>query len=231
MALYYLDWYAVKYFEGGHPSKSANKGPSSYLKDYIVNEQEVGVKGAYILYQTKSGKPEVWEDVPQYLKYYEFADELVTPILSINNSPRILCICQWPAYESITKILSMHNINSQYLVSVFHPQYIDDFSGKDLSQFDAVFLIDYKYKNRSSAFSKLSAYVENGGKVFIDTGTEVAESKSGNLPTFFPFRDSRRDGLGGEWNLESIDDPIFVCIDFEEFSPPLYNENDWKFSY
>lgn len=231
MAFYYLDWYAVKYFEGGHLSKSPNKAPSSYLTDAIVEEKEVEARGALMLYQTKSGKPEIWEDVPQYLKYYQFKGELVTPILSVSNAPSVLCFCEWPAYESFTKIFAMNNINSQVLVTVFSPENIDEISASDLSRFDAIFLIDYNYKNKHRAFSNLLTYAEKGGKVFIDTGSEVTESTSSNLPEIFPFRLGERAGLGKSWNLEASSDSVFEDIDFEAFSPPIYNEYEWKFSY
>lgn len=231
MALYYLDWYAVRYLEGGRLSKSPNKGVSSYLQDTIEHTQDVAVKGAYILYQTESGKPEVWEHVPQYLKYYQFRDELVTPILSLNNSPAVLCFCNWPAYESVTKVLAMHNMSSQFLVTVFYPEAIDSLPVQDLSHFDAVLLIDYTYRSKDRAFSTLTKYVENGGRLFIDTGSEVAESTAEYLPEMFPFRSAQRGGLGREWSIETSNDLIFDNIDVEAFSPPVYNKSEWKFSY
>lgn len=231
MGLYYLDWYAVKYLEGGHLSKSANKALSSYLEDFIEKVEDIEVKGAYILYQTKSGKPEVWENHPQYLKYYQFKNELVTPILSGNNSKAIICFCDWAAYEGVIKSLSMNNINSQMLVTVFYDDKIDSIPLQDLSHFDGVIAINYKYSNRDKAFLTLLKYVENGGKLYIDTGTEVAESSDKNLPDIFPFKSSERKGLGKNWKFSITEDPLFENVDLESFSPPLYNQSEWSFSY
>lgn len=231
MALYYIDWYAVKYLEGGRLSKSPNKGPSSYLKDAIEESQDVEVKGAYILYQTKSGKPEIWEHVPQYLKYYQFRDELVAPILSLNNSPSVLCFCDWGAYESVTKALSMNNINSRFLITAFSQEQIDSLSLSNLSAFDALILANYKYGNRQRAFSRILDYVKQGGKVFIDTGSEVKESMDTNLPEIFSFRSAERRSLGKSWDFSVAQDSMFENIDFEAFSLPLYNKDEWKFSY
>lgn len=231
MAMYHIDWYAVKYLEGGRLSKSPNKGPSSYLKDAIEESQDAEVKGAYILYETKSGKPEVWEDVPQYLRYYQFKDELITPILSLTNSPSVLCFCSWPSYESLTKALSMNNINSKFLITVFYPQNLDSLSDDDLSRFDGVILTGYKYRSKNNAFVKLSHYVKNGGKLFIDTGSEIAESEDTDLPDVFPFRSAVHKGLGKDWDIEVSKDLVFANVAIASFSAPLYNEFDWKFSY
>ncbi len=231
MALYYIDWYAVKYLEGGRLSQSPNKPPSSYLKDEIDKEEQVEAKGAYMLYQTKSGKPEVWEDVPQYLKYFKFKDELVSPILSVNNSPVVLCACDWSAYESLTKVLAMNNLNSNYLMTVYWPGKIEELSQKELAGFDLVILANYKYGNRDKAFGELSEYLKNGGKALVDTGGEVPESKGGNLPEPLPFASAEREGLGKIWELEVKDPGLTENVDMEKFSPPTYNADEWSFSH
>ncbi|MBI3396889.1 hypothetical protein HY045_00270 [Candidatus Woesebacteria bacterium] len=231
MALYYIDWNSIAFAEGGHESKSPNKAPSSYLSDSIDTRSEITVPGAYILYETKSGKPEVWEDVPQKLIYYRFKSDLVSPIVSVSNSPSLLCLCNWSAYESLTKTLSMNNINSQYLVTAFYENSIESLDLNDISKFDVIVLSNYKYNSRGTAFGLLEQYVKKGGKVFIETGTEVSESEAQNLPGIFPFSSTLRKGLGKVWNLKSADDPVFQGVDLGAFSPPLYNEAEWKFSF
>ncbi|OGM27006.1 hypothetical protein A3D00_01895 [Candidatus Woesebacteria bacterium RIFCSPHIGHO2_02_FULL_38_9] len=231
MALYYIDWYSIAYYEGGHLSKSANKGPSSYLLDQIDKTEEVSVNGAYILYETKSGKPEIHPEVSQYLTYHRFNKDLVTPILSGTDSPVVLCACSWPAYETLTKNLSMNNINSRYLITIFWPDSLDSLSETDLSNFDLVILNSYKYGNQSKAFDKILGYVEKGGKVIIETGSDVAEAQATSLPEVFPFSSSKRGGLGKQWKIEVQNDPIFDNIDIGKFSPPIFNKDEWKFSY
>lgn len=232
MALYYLDWYAIKYFEGGHVSQSPNKAPSTYLVDKIAEQTDVETQGVYFLHSTKSGKPEIHEEVTQYLKYYRFKDEVTSPIASISNAPTLACFCDFPAYESLIKILSMHNINSTQLVSLYIPDEIDKFSGKDLRQFDAILLSNYRYQNRGKTFNLLGSYLENGGKLILDTGGEVKESKSTGFPEWFPFSQSLRGGLGKEWSLDiNSESEIVSSLDITDFDPPVFDNLEWNFSY
>ena len=231
MALYYLDWYSIKYLEGGRLSKSPNKGPSRYLKDSIDKTEEVVAKGAYILYATKSGKPEVWEDVPQTLNYYKFKDEIISPIISGTNAKTALCICSWPAYESLLKVLSINNINSRRLITTYlEDAKIDSLSSRDLKNFDIVILTDYKYKNRNKAFNLLKRYIEDGGAVLIDTGGEVRESKAENLPEIFPFGALTRKGLGKAWELSNLSSELVKDVNVENFSPLIFDKFEWNFS-
>ncbi len=230
MALYYLDWNAIKYFEGGHVSISDNKVPSSYLADAISAHTQVKTVGLYRLYQTPSGRHQIM-DIPQYLEYYRFKDELVSPVLSISNAPAVLCFCDWSAYQALIKVLSMNGLHSRFLVTAFSEEPVDQFSLEDLSAFDLVYLANYKYRNGEKAFQTLSHYVSSGGKVFIDTGGEVRESERPDLPELFPFSAAARSGLGRDWKVTFSSDPVFEGIDFQGFSPLVWEEQEWKLSY
>lgn len=232
MALYYIDWYAVKYGEGGHLSQSPNKPPSTYLDDVIAQHTEVETHGAYILYETKSGKPEIHDEVPQYLKYYRFKDEITSPIVTVSNAPSLACFCDYPAYESLVKILSMHGVHSRKLVSLYIPEAIDSFSETEIKNFDTVLLSNYSYKNRNNTFKLLGEYLKSGGKLVFDTGGEVKESESKSLPEWFPFKTTERGGLGVEWNLEvDTESEIFRDVNIEGFGPPVFDQSEWNFSY
>src|SRR3989344_1157905 len=230
MALYYIDWNAVRYFEGGHVSISDNKRPSSFLEGAIAEQAQTKTVGLYRLYETPSGKPEIM-DIPQYLEYFRVKDELVSPVVSVSNAPSLLCLCDWPAYEALIKALSMNNIHSRFLITAYSEKPVDSFSTSDLSSFDVVYLANYRYRNRDKAFSSLSRYVSAGGKVLIDTGSETRESARLNLPELFPFLDAQRQGLGSQWEITASSDPVFSGVDFEAFSPPTWEDGEWKFSY
>lgn len=232
MALYYLDWYAVKYGEGGHLSKSPNKSYSTYLEDVVEKKEEVGVKGAYILYETESGKPEIKDNVEQYLNYYKFSDSIVSPLALVSHAPALLCICDRSTHESLNKIFGLNAINSQSLINVYENSPIDSFSKEELQQFSMVYLSNYRYRNKNRAFALLSDYIMSGGNVFIDTGGETPESRSQSVPDLFPFGSLVRKGLGREWDI-SLDttDPVTTDLNWNMFSPLLYDNNEWNLSY
>ncbi len=192
----------------------------------------MGVKGAYILYETKSGKPEIKEDVVQYLNFYKFTDDVVSPIALVTDAPALLCICDRSTHDSLNKIFGLNNINSRYLINVYENSPVDAFSLSELQRFALVYLSNYHYRDKARAFKTLADYVKQGGKVVIDTGGESPESRSQKIPDLFPFTSLVRKGLGREWDL-SLDavDPVTADLDWSQFSPPLYDNAEWNFSY
>jgi hypothetical protein len=232
-SLFLIDWNGIYYYEGGRLGISASTPPSSYLLDNQVfdEEEEISVNGVILRYQTASGKPELRQDIAQYLKFYKVKDEYTSPVLSGVNSPVIGVFSDLEGYEDLMRVLGSANLNSKYVIPINAGPNIDEFSNKDFSLFDAVFLYRYKYHNRGKAFKLLTDYLQNGGKVYIDTGGETKDSSSVNLPDFMPVSSTSRGGLGQEWDLEVNQDLLLDEIDFSRFGPPIYNDQEWKFSY
>ncbi|MBI3486292.1 hypothetical protein HY025_05145 [Candidatus Daviesbacteria bacterium] len=230
-AQFLMDWYSIYYFEGGHLSPNANVGPSPYLADVFEKKEDVTTYGAILRYESKSGRPEARFDLSQTLKYYKVKEDLVSPIVHATNSPAVLIISDFPAYEQVWRMLAGENLNSKYVVTVNKDKFIDSYNKKDLENFDAVILHDYDYKNKQKSFDMLKDYVQKGGKLFIDTGGEVKDSESNDLSDFFPFKETQRKELTTSWDLKPEEDPITHGIDFSKFGPPIFNKNPWKFSY
>ncbi len=231
-ALFFADWYAVYYLEGGHLSPSANAGPSSYLADSLIESREDATTyGALLRYTTESGKPEFHEELPQSLVYYKFEDDMVSPVLYGTNAPTILVISDDPSFENIWRVLAAQNLNSRFVIPIAGNRQLDSYSSEDLKKFDAIILYSYTYNNLSKFNSLLKEYLENGGNIFVDTGTEVKDAKSANLAEVFPISKSERNPLSNEWNIEIGDSEIAKGIDFSQFSPPIYNDKGWSFSY
>lgn len=232
-ALFLIDWNGIYYFEGGHISPSANAGPSSYLLkgDVFDKKEQVDVKGAILRSSTKSGHPEPMFDLIQSLYYYQFKEELTSPVLYGSNAPAVLVISDNPGYEQIWRVLAAQNINSRYLIPVKGGKFIDKYTASDLTSFDAIILHDYDYHNQGNAYKLLSDYVKNGGKILIDTGGEVKDSNSNNLPELFPIKNSVRDELKTDWNLDISNSLVTKDIKFAEFGPPIFNDHPWKLSH
>lgn len=170
----------------------------------------------------------------QNLHFYELKDELVSPIVSSTNSPAIGIIGSGSSYEAVVRALSVNNLNTRKLIPVRLETKIDKVSYSDLENMDAVILYGYDYKNRSKSWEILDKYVKNGGKLFIETGSEVKESDSINLPSrfsktlpnIFPIVKTKREEFGKDWSLKS------ESLDFDQmiFSAPTIDGNPWKFS-
>ena len=218
--LFLIDWNAVKYFEGPHVSV-VNKPLPNYLKDLLVLKNEILTFDD--LRYTKR---------PLTLNYSEIKNEMTSPILAGTNAPTIGVFATDEGYEIVNRALSERgNLNSQVLIPINLGKKIDALDTDEISKFDALYLHDYGYDNQGKAFKMLRSFLESGKKIYIDTGTEVAET-SGELPDdIFPVNKLTRQGQGKEWALESPDKYLTGDLDLSKFSPPVFDDADWSISY
>ncbi len=233
-ALFLIDWNGIYDFEGGRlSSKGSNVGPSSYLvKNNVFDKTEkTTTHGAVVKWETTSGKPELRLDLPQVLNYYHVNEKFTSPVLYPSDAPAIVFFGDLPSYEDFLRVIATYNINSRKLIPVYGGKYIDDFSSKDLLNFDAAIIANYDYKNKGKAFGNLYKYVNSGGKIFIDTGSEVKESEAGNLPDIFPMKKSIRHGVGKEWQLESSSSNLLNSVVLKNFGPLIFNGSEWNLSF
>ncbi|OGY16964.1 MAG: hypothetical protein A2785_02405 [Candidatus Chisholmbacteria bacterium RIFCSPHIGHO2_01_FULL_49_18] len=229
--LFLIDWNGIHYFEGGRAgSKGPSVPPSSYLLENHIfdEEEEVITYGAMLKFQTESGKPELHMEVPQSLKYFKVADRYTTPILYPTDASPVIFFGDSASYEDLLRILATRNLNSRRIIPVYGGEYIDEIKADELSAFDAALLSGYRYRNQGVAFGLLENYVERGGNVFIDSGGEVGEAESAQLPELFPITTSQRQQLGKTWELTVGGHELLNDIDFSQFGPPIYGADEWK---
>lgn len=218
-ALFLVDWNAVRYFEGGHIGAAFAPMPK-YLENLLVKNK-----------QTLEFNNDRYTNRPVTLSYFEFSDEVTSPILSATNAPAIGVFATEGGFETVIRaIAERENLNSQKLIPVNLGRYIEDYSFDELKNFEALYLYDWDFKNKDRAFKLLNNYVLAGRKVFVETGVEVKAS-SGDLPEFFPVKRVQRRGQGKEWRLEPAGTPLAANVGFEQFSPPVFDEDEWKTSH
>lgn len=229
--LFLIDWNGLGYFEGGREGvKGPSAPPSSYLVKNSVfdKEEEVTTYGSLSKWATESDVPELNLDAAQNLKFFKIKDELTSPILYPTDASAVIIFSTRGAYEDILRVLASQNINSRRLIPVYGGEYIDEVSADRLRAFDAVFLHQYKYHSKGKAFGNLSKYVKEGGKLFIDTGGDVKEASSRDLPDVFPIEASTREGMGEVWELKSTEDPLVAEVSLDKFGPLVFDGDDWK---
>lgn len=217
-ALFLIDWNGIKYYEGGHTGDVYLPMPT-HLQQFVNQEQIMDLNAE------KYTKKDVT------LRFYEFKNEVVSPILSGTNAPAIGIFGSETGYETLIRALAERgNFNSQVLIPVNLGKNIDEHSLNELKNFDALYLYDYDYKNGEDAFRRLSDYVSAGKKVFIETGVEVKESNK-DLPEFFPIEKVRRRGMGRGWDLKNHNNLYGENVNLSKFSPPLFDGDEWKVSF
>lgn len=220
--LFLIDWRAVRYYEGGHIGGTSSPAVPGYLKDLLVKREEVvdlePLK--YIKNKTRT------------MKFFEFKDEVTSPILSATNVSTIGIFASDAGYETVVNAISeKDNINSQRLIPLNLGKYVDKYSLTDLKNFDSLYLYDYDYKNQGKTFKTIRDYLGSGKRVYVETGTDVKET-DGKLPDdIFPVSSVTRSGLGRQWQLESVDGTLLKDVAVENFSPPLFDDEEWNISY
>lgn len=152
---------------------------------------------------------------------YQFLES--TGLASISNKPTILVIGDNPpnndVFHKVFRILSKIDFGYQYAWPVKGKRFIDDYKLKELSKFEILFLHGYQYRNYKKAWNLLAKYLENGGKVFINTGwqyktPEWGREKEGKIseiemPGIFPVSRTVWSDIGREWEKKDWDSPLW----------------------
>lgn len=235
-----FDWYATKYLEGNHQGENPALFATHVTTEEFIKRNETVVMNGALSVDYKDGVKETWEgDAEQELHYYEVKDELVSPIHMATNAVPILHLGGQAAYDTLTRFLGMLNLNSRQVVLVRGPKFIDEWPLSRLTEFKTVILYGYDYHNHTKAWKLIKQYVEKGGTVFIDTGLEVKESDSVSLPSsysrkmpeIFPIEQTVREDLGSAWDVEVLNSPVTEGIEFDKFSPLIFDEDPWNISH
>ncbi|MDP3998388.1 MAG: hypothetical protein Q8P89_02135, partial [bacterium] len=233
-----MDWYAIKYLEGGHVGLNQSHLAGNVITDkFIEAEEKIETKG---IIARRHYPDEYWSDEgEQWLNFYKVKEELVSPILMASNAPSVLHIGGEDGYDSLIRLVGELNLGPRNLVLARGPKFIDEASLSDLTNFEGVILYKYDYHDYDKAWGLIGKYLERGGKVFIDTGAEVKESDTiklpaqfpSGLPDLFPVKRTIREDLGQEWEITVGGGPAVEGVDFSEFSPLIFDKGPWNISH
>lgn len=239
-ALFLIDWFSIKYIEAEHEKSDSYNPLTSYLvkNDIFKNKEKVIIPGWVELY-TPTHQPINWHpEEEELLTYYEVKDELVSPIAHPTNASVVGVISEARAYHTIIRDLAAINLNSKRVLPIRLGQFIDNVSYQSLQDMEAVILYAYDYKNHGKAWGKLEKYVREGGKVFIETGSDVKQTDSANLPAkypqelpnIFPIKMTKQEAMGTNWSLSGEGSKETEGVNLKLFGPPIIDDQPWLFS-
>lgn len=221
--LFFLDWYGIKYIQAGASKATDSPLPETFAgKDFFKNQESLDFTN-YRIDQS--------DEHTQVLNYFELQDNLTSPILSPTKAKTVGIISSDYGYETVMRVMSEINIQSRSLIPVKLGNKIDGLSDKDLSAMDALIVYDYTYDNKSAAFSLLNKFLDQGKKIFIDTGTEIKDANNASLADIFPMDSLERKPLKSEWDISAEGSNLTDDIDFSSFDPPVFDNSPWSFSY
>ncbi|MDO8551678.1 MAG: hypothetical protein Q7S03_03320 [bacterium] len=240
-----LDWNATKYLEGNQTS-SSNAKSTGYLAvnvttdKFIDTDEEIKIEGEITNEYLPGLIKERWSaNGFETMHFYRIKDEIVSPILMATDAVPVLHLGDKDGYDVLTRLLGELNLGPRKIVLVKGPKYLDDIKYEDLQHFPLIIIYKYDYRNRDRVWKILEQYVAKGGNVFVDTGSEGKESdtawlegrSSSQLPNIFPIKTTTRKNLGTEWYIDVEDNEITKNINFDEFSPLVFNKTPWSVSY
>jgi len=220
-ALFLIDWYSVGYYEGGHEGSDSYTPPASYLlKDSAFEKQEeIPIPGYSQVYQTEAegGKIKWHDEISHSLKYFKFKEGLASPIASASNSTTIGFVGTFNNYETFLRVLGMTNTNSKQVIPLWLSESLKDMPNLGKLNLDGLVLYGYLNGDNKSGLKKIENYVKNGGKLIIETGSDVYQTNQKKLPEFFPIEGTKRQEIGSSWELG-------------DFGPPVLDDKPWLFS-
>ncbi|MFQ6000821.1 MAG: 6-pyruvoyl-tetrahydropterin synthase-related protein, partial [Anaerolineae bacterium] len=199
-----LDWFAIKWFLVGPPHYGSAKflnRPQYYT--LVSLEDQTG--------------------------WYEFLYRDTSPILSATSISTALILGRGSNYDSLFRSLAHSNFNSQHVITLRGPNYLDDLTLDELSSFDLVVLYGFDYRDQGKAFDLLADYVRGGGGLIVEVNGSPLDNAS-SIPEPIPVSRATATNYGPEWNLTSADHEILEGIDLSAFSPAIYDGGPWGVS-
>lgn len=232
-ALFFLDWHAIKYAEAGvgfarnYPTILSTyvRGPDVTLRteklEFVEQQRTFVQEGRYW--------PAGWETGSYVLNldYFEFRDEVTSPIFQATDAPRLAFVSDDEGQDTLMRLLAARNVNSRKLVYAQLPPDLGHTTDEQLAWYDAIVL--YRYDLPPSAWPRLAQYVERGGRLFVDTGSDQRESTTPTAPSVFPMRALERRPYGPTWE-PSGGGSLTAGLDLGKLGPLVYQDAPWSLS-
>lgn len=135
------------------------------------------------------------------------------------------------AFEPFFRIANEGVLNFDQAILVQGRENIDEYTLKELKNFDFLILFGYSYKNQKKAYDLVDQYLKDGGKVFLSTGWQFTDHdwQIETPPAFFPVKN-----LVWWDDIESgrfwIKEKEIKDVNPSLFSPLIWEEKPWGVS-
>src|SRR3989344_8993554 len=120
-------------------------------------------------------------------------------------------------FRILLNILGMTNTNSKQVIPLWLSESLKDMPNLGKLNLDGLVLYGYLNGDNKSGLKKIENYVKNGGKLIIETGSDVYQTNQKKLPEFFPIEGTKRQEIGSSWGLG-------------DFGPPVLGDKPRRFS-
>jgi hypothetical protein len=208
-SLFLADWYSIRFLSTmNDPAKDV--GPHFYQDNPYIADKTGFAPPAGI----------------------ELSREYVSQIARLTDEPVVGFVGRDEAYDYFVRNLGMLNLNSHFLIPIRAGEFIEDLTAEELAAFDGLVVYDYRKKGGSSgyqdAWRKLDHFIQEGGFVWVETGSECPEKWGERPAPAFPVSELEAGSLGKEWQTET---DFYSDIDFDYLAPLTYEEGAWNVSF
>lgn len=207
-ALFFLDWYGIKYINfvpgGGEWDIAPYLYQNGDYLDVLASDPDKG--------------------------FLKLKPGLTSEIVSSVNVPVIGFVGNDEGYMTFLKNLAMLNLNTSHVIPLRLAQSPAKLTKSMLANVDGLVLYNFKAGGifYSRGWNGIFNFVEQGGKVWIEGGGNSSEREKQNLPRVFPITASQYGSLGKDWQPggEYADK-----INFSSLEPLVYRDTAWQVSY
>lgn len=179
----------------------------------------------------QSGKwPKIFEDDKTQARNFSEAKDLG----ELLQKPTVLVIGNQKksAFEPVFRTAVAGALPFDSALLVLGKDRIDDYSLEELKNYSGIYLQGYSYKNKTRAFETLKQYVEEGGRLYIDTGWQYVtkDFEGKNLPDVFPVTNLEWTKLGEDFSKAKLNQEIFPDVNPSLFNPLVWEGQPWGVS-
>jgi len=212
-----LDWFSIRWFTEAIP----NLGPARPIKEvlaehpsrYIDNPDYKLIQSGFI----------------DWTMLLRFENPNPSPILTATNVEPVLIIGDEEGQNTFFRDLSLVDLNSRKIISLFGKNYVDDYRLEELTPFKLIVLYNYRYHSKEKAFLLLETYVKQGGNLIWETANSL--DADGSLPEPAPVSQLKKQEVKKAWDFASFEPELTTGVDLNAFSPMIYKENVWRVSW
>ncbi|MBN1263790.1 MAG: hypothetical protein JW991_05575 [Candidatus Pacebacteria bacterium] len=156
-------------------------------------------------------------------------------LLTVSERPAALVIGDFgkEAYDHVFRSGNAGAFSYHDLWLVEGGAYVDDYSLRELEDFDLLILHGYRYHDKSNAWATIDRFVRGGGRLFVDTGWQYLcpdwGSKNGGgvvLREPAPVMETTWGEISPQWDSLEIS-PLLGSFETREFKPFLWEGSSW----
>jgi len=155
-------------------------------------------------------------------------------LAKLSSQPAFLVIAKHEirSYEQIFRLANRGAFPyEQFFLAEGRSNYLDRYSAEELAQFDGLILYSYDFKNRAKAEKLLTGYLNQGGRVWIETGWQYnsPDWQREETSSYIPLKKQSWFNLGVTSDYR-LNKDIIPDVNKKLFAPLEWGGTGWSFS-